>query len=123
MERFETITQNNQIFVLVPIGAFDKLREDAEMLEDIQALRAAKARNEEGFPAEFVYALCEAHDAGRPMLPLWRKYRSFTQKELAEKCTISQSYLADLEKGRRTPSFNSLKKLAAILNIDMEDVI
>jgi len=48
-----------------------------------------------------------------------RKQKGFTQKELAEKCNLSRSYLADLERGRYNPSLESLKLIANSLNVNI----
>ena len=46
-----------------------------------------------------------------------RKARKMTQKELAERCGMSQNALVDLEKNRSHPPMETLKKLQAALNV------
>lgn len=46
-----------------------------------------------------------------------RKERGFTQKELAEKCNLSRSYLADLERDRYNPSLDTLSVIADNLGV------
>ena len=41
-----------------------------------------------------------------------------SQKELAEKADISQSFLCDIEQGRSKPSIDTALKIAEALNID-----
>ena len=41
-----------------------------------------------------------------------------SQKELAEKVGISQSFLCDIEQGRSKPSIDTALKIAEALNID-----
>lgn len=123
MERFEIITKNDQVFVLVPAMKFENMQSKIEYLEDLEDIRRADevmAKNPEFFPMEFGIELCKARDEGRSVLPLWRKYRGFTQKELAAKCSISQAHLSDIETGRKSPSIKVIKKLVAILNMDIE---
>lgn len=48
-----------------------------------------------------------------------RTERGFTQKELAEKCNLSRSYLADLERNRYNPSLESLKIIANNLGVSV----
>lgn len=43
--------------------------------------------------------------------------KSFTQKSLAEKLGISQSYLCELESKKSIPSLNTIKKLSNVLEI------
>lgn len=47
----------------------------------------------------------------------FRKAAKLTQKELAEKCGASQSYIADLENGRLSPSLPRLNIIAKILGV------
>ncbi|RTE09310.1 helix-turn-helix domain-containing protein [Paenibacillus whitsoniae] len=47
----------------------------------------------------------------------FRKERKLTQVELAEKSSLSRSYLADIEGDRYNPSVETLKSIAEALNI------
>ena len=47
-----------------------------------------------------------------------RKRLGISQKELAEKAEISQSFLCDIEQGRSKPSIDTALKIAEALNID-----
>lgn len=49
----------------------------------------------------------------------YRKNMGFTQKELAKKCNLSRSYLADLERDRYNPSLDSLKIIADNLKVSV----
>ena len=47
-----------------------------------------------------------------------REQLGISQKELAEKVGISQSFLCDIEQGRSNPSIDTALKIAEALNID-----
>ena len=47
-----------------------------------------------------------------------RERLGISQKELAEKVGISQSFLCDIEQGRSKPSIDTAVKIAYALNID-----
>lgn len=47
-----------------------------------------------------------------------REQLGISQKELAEKADISQSFLCDIEQGRSKPSIDTALKIAEALNID-----
>ena len=47
-----------------------------------------------------------------------RERLGISQKELAEKVGISQSFLCDIEQGRSKPSIDTALKIAEALNID-----
>jgi transcriptional regulator with XRE-family HTH domain len=49
-----------------------------------------------------------------------RRGKDFTQEKLAEKVGISVEFLSGLERGIYGPSFDTLEKLAAVLNVDFK---
>ena len=46
-----------------------------------------------------------------------RERLGISQKELAEKADISQSFLCDIEQGRSKPSIDTALKIAEALNV------
>lgn len=52
-----------------------------------------------------------------------RKGQGLTQKELAEKCSLSRSYLADLERNRYNPSLDSLQLIADSLGVNISALL
>jgi len=51
-----------------------------------------------------------------------RKSLELTQEKLAEMIDTSPTYIAMIEAGRRTPSFNMIERLAKALNIDAPEL-
>jgi transcriptional regulator with XRE-family HTH domain len=51
-------------------------------------------------------------------LKKWRKMTKFSQKELAEKCGTSHSYIRQLESNKGHPSFALIGKIADALQIE-----
>lgn len=49
-----------------------------------------------------------------------RKANGLTQEQLAEKVGIDNKHLSRIEKGRHMPTYRIIKKLADVLNIDIE---
>ncbi len=47
-----------------------------------------------------------------------REQLGISQKELAERAKISQSFLCDIEQGRCKPSINTALKIAKALDVD-----
>ena len=47
-----------------------------------------------------------------------RERLGISQKELAEKVGISQSFLCDIEQARSKPSIDTALRIAEVLNID-----
>ena len=52
-----------------------------------------------------------------------RKARKMTQKELAERCGMSQNALVTLEKNRSRPAMATLKKLQAALDVPQSYIL
>lgn len=48
----------------------------------------------------------------------YRNYRGMTQEELAEQAQISTNHLKSIERGKSSPSFFVIFKLAKALNIE-----
>jgi DNA-binding XRE family transcriptional regulator len=103
--------------VIVPIDEYERLVEAAEMLADVRACGAAKARGDELFPA----ALLDRLLADESKVRVFREHRGLTQQTLAGACGISKPYLSQVEAGRRKPSIEVLKKLAEALAVEMDD--
>ena len=52
-----------------------------------------------------------------------RKKRGLTQKQLADRLGVKQQNVSDWERGERSPSVKNLKKLAEILNCQIDDLV
>lgn len=52
-----------------------------------------------------------------------RLRRGFTQKQLAEKCDLSEPAIRNYELGNRTPSFKQLEKIAEALNVTAAELV
>lgn len=48
----------------------------------------------------------------------FRKSAGYSQQELAEKCEISTSFVAEIEIGRRSPSLKTMILIAGVLGIE-----
>ena len=106
-------------FAVLPVAEYQRLVEAAEMLDDIRAYDEAKARNEEALPIEVADRIL----AGKSAVRVFREYRGLTQQALADRCGISKPYLSQIEAGQRTPSTEVLKKLAAALEVEIDDLV
>ncbi len=109
-------------WAIIPFDQYEDLISSAEMLLDIQDYDQAKQRiadGEEMIPSEVVYALVD----GQNRVRVWREYRGLTQQALADQAEISTSYLSQIESGKRTGTAAVLGRLAAALNLDIDDLI
>ena len=113
------VTPAGEEMVLISKADFDQL----EDLLDVAAYDAAKAEfaasGGETLTLEEVKA---ALDAPTP-LAFWRAKRGMKQKDLATAVGVSQSYVADLEGGRRNGDGALIKRLARALRVRMDDLV
>ena len=77
-------------YVVVPVAEYERLVKAEEMLADVRAYDAAKARVDEQLPLALVDRLL----AGESEVRVFREHRGLTQAELAEAAGISVPYLS-----------------------------
>ena len=102
---------------------YDRLREAAEDLADLQAYDRAKAAldtgEEELIPADSVERILD----GESPVRVFRDLRGLTQKDLAETSGVNRVYIAEIETGKKRGSANALKALAEALRVSVDDLI
>jgi len=109
-------------WAVVPYGLYQRLLEESELYQDIQAYDTAKeavAEGEELIPSEITYAILD----GANPLRVWREYRGLTQEQLSSQAGISKAYLSQLESGKRKGSTEVLSSLAKSLGLSLDDVV
>ncbi len=98
---------------------YEKLLRYKDDLEDIQALKDYETSGEEGFPAEVVKRLID----GESPIRVYREYRGLTQVKLSEMVGVKQSYITQLESGKKKGTIKVLKRIATALNLDLDDLV
>jgi len=99
-----------------------KRMEDAEMLADVKAYDAAKARLEDGEDELIPLEIAERRLRGEAALRIWREYRKLTQERLAKKAKVSRALIAAIETKHKTGSVSTWKKLGAALDVGWEQL-
>jgi DNA-binding XRE family transcriptional regulator len=116
-------TPQGERMAVLPIAEYERLQEAAEMLEDIAALdevmRKVAAGEEEFIPAEYADRLIDGENPVR----VWREYRGLKARELAEAAGISAPYLSQIENGEREGSFETMRKIADVLKVTIDDLV
>ncbi len=120
----QVINQNGKPeYAVLPYPDYLVLVEQAEMLNDIHSYDEAKkliaSGSEELIPASVVNALAD----GDNPIKVWREYRDLTQQKIAEEIGISVPFVSQLETGKRKASIDVLKKMALLLNVDIDDLV
>jgi DNA-binding XRE family transcriptional regulator len=109
-------------WAVIPYEEYERLVEEAEMLQDVRNYDEAKkaiAEGEELVPSEVTYAIL---DGGNPVR-VWRKYRGQTQQQLAAAAGISVPYLSQIESGKRRGSAEVLAAIAKELGLSLDDIV
>ena len=120
--RIETITRKGKEFALIPVENLQKLMDDAEMLADVRAYDAAKARLADGNDELIPLEITERRLRGEPALRIWREYRQLTQEQLAKKSKVSRALIAAIETSRKSGSVSTWKKLGKTLDVSWEQL-
>lgn len=120
--RIERITRGGKEFAILPMDRLKKLMDDAAMLADVKAYDAAKARLERGEDELIPLEMTERRLAGESAVKLWREHRGMTQEALAKAAGVSRPMIAAIEAGHKRGGVATLKKLAAALRIDLDDL-
>src|SRR5438270_9363957 len=120
--RIETISRKGKQFAVIPVEQLQKLIEDAEMLADVKAYDAAKARLENGEDELIPLEITERRLRGEAALRIWREHRKLTQERLAKKAKVSRALIAAIETKRKAGSVSTWKKLSAALDVSWEQL-
>ena len=118
--RIEKITRHGKEFAVLPMDELKKLMDDAEMLADVKAYDAAKARIERGEDELIPLEITKRRLAGESTLKVWREHRGLTQEGLAKASKVSRPMIAAIEARHKKGGVATLKKLAEALNVDLD---
>ena len=110
-------------YAVVPYNDYQKLLANAEMLVDLVAYDAAKRALANGEEELIPAAVVDRRLDGDNPIRVWREFRGLTSAQLASACGVSAAAISHLEAGKRQPSVVLLKKLAAALRVDLEQLL
>jgi ribosome-binding protein aMBF1 (putative translation factor) len=106
---------------------YEALLERLEDAEDLAVIAAAEAREAalgkekaraDYLPIELVQRLL----GGQHPVRVWRAQRGLTRQALAAKAGLAPSYVSEIETGRKPGRFDAMMKLAAALEISLDDI-
>ena len=111
-------------YAVVPIDTYERLVARAEKAEDIRAFDRAMVELERGEDEVVPEAVAQRLLAGdeHPMR-VWREHRGLTQESLATAAGVGKSYISQLEAGSKSGSVDAMRRIAAILEVDIEDLL
>ncbi|HXP06091.1 MAG TPA: helix-turn-helix transcriptional regulator [Stellaceae bacterium] len=90
-----------------------------ELIEDRLAEAAyRRTRDQETVPDTVVRRLI----SGENPITVWREHRGMTLRALADAAGLDPGYLSQLENGKRAGPVATIKKIAAALRLDLDDL-
>lgn len=101
---------------VIPLDEYERLIRMNADAEDIAEAHAAL--DEEDIPIEVVDRIL----AGENRVLVWREFRSLTQKALAERAGIRQASVSEIEAGKSSPRMSTARRLADVLDVDIDDL-
>ena len=128
MSRVQIIlTPSGERLAILPAEDYEALvaekttaEEDRADLARIDEIVDARSRGKSNsIPLESMKRLL----AGESPVRVWRELRGLTQKELGTKAKLGASMISMIESGDRTGSPANLKKIAAVLDVDLDDLV
>lgn len=115
-------TPSGDRLALMPEADYLNLVEAADLAQDSAAIERFKARlvagEEELVPAAVVNALLDGANPVR----VWRDYRGLSAKDLAQRADLAPAYLSQIETGKREGTVETLRKIAQVLNVTIDDL-
>ncbi len=115
MGRIQRIEIEGKAYVLLSEEDYEDLVDGLEA----SAVLAEIAGGQEVWPLDIV----EARVNGENPVRVFRTYRKMTVSDLAAAAGISQPYLSEIESGKKTGSVDVLKRIAAALKVDLDDIV
>lgn len=115
-------TPSGERLVVLPEADFQSLVDAADEAADRLAVQDFRRKLAEGaeelVPAEVVDRIL----LGENRIRVWRDHRKLSAAVLAERAGIAQSFLSQLETGRREGKLVTLRKIAAALNVTLDEL-
>jgi len=102
--------------VIISMEAYNKMNEQLEELEDINAYNNLKGNAQERFPITIVEKLVQGEES---KIKIFREYRSYNLTNLAKVLGISEAYLSQIENQKRKGNIELYKKIAQVLDIEI----
>ena len=111
-----------QKMAVLPVADYERLLELAEDRADEEAAARAEKRRAEGeeyVPIELVDRIL----AGESPLRVWRQYRGLTLEDVAKRVGVAPATVSRLETGGMKGAPAIWRKLAAALDVTVEDIL
>lgn len=112
-------TPKGETLIMLSESEYERLVDLADVAIADRVMANVAAGRDEFIPSEIVDRLL----AGENKVKVWRGHRGLSARELAEKTGLSASYISEIESGRKEGSISAMKKIAAAMGLDLDDVV
>lgn len=116
-------TPNGDRMAVIPLDEYERLVEAAEDVADVRTYDEAKRRLAAGENELVPSAMANRILDGENALRVWREHRGLTVKQLADRAGVSAPFVSQMESGRREGSVETMRKIAAVLKVSLDDLI
>ena len=118
--KLQTITLAGEEYVVVPRADYDALRSVAqeEISDDTLLAQILEDPDEEWVSGDVVRRIA----VGENPVRVWRTHRGMKAGDLAVAAGIAASYLSDIENGKKPGSVSTLKRIAAALDVALDEL-
>lgn len=113
------VTPSGETLVVMPLADYEELLDAADIAAADKIMADIEAGRSELVPASVVDRIID----GENRIRVWREHRGLSATDLATKAEISAGYLSELETGKKTGTVETLKKIATVLNLDIDDLV
>ncbi|MSO98863.1 MAG: XRE family transcriptional regulator [Rhodospirillaceae bacterium] len=97
----------------------ERLEKFITQMEDAADRASLEKKNAEYLPV----ALVERLIAGESAVRIFREWRGVSQDKLATTAGIGKSMLSQIESGKKEPSLVTARRLAAALDVTLEEIV
>ncbi len=109
--------------VVLPLADYEALLRSSEDSEDISEADRVFARIAAGEDELVPLKVAQRILAGENHVRVWREHRGMKVGELAAAAKLSHAYLSQIEGGKRDGTVSTMRTLARVLDVDMEDLL
>ena len=105
--------------IVLTQAEYDDLLEKADMATALRVEADIAAGRDERVPDDIAKRLLD----GESPVKIWRAFRGLTGRDLAAQAGISAPYLCEIECGKKEGSLSAMKKIADVLQVDLDDLV
>lgn len=101
------------------IEEYEALVDAADIAEGHSMRQRLASGEEELLPSDLARRLV----AGETPVRVWREHRGISAADLAHQAGLSRAYISQIETGKRHPGVAALRRMAGVLNVDLDDLV